>query len=344
MLKRCISSLLVTTLLVAQALPIQAYANTIPIGSIDINILEESIGADYWFEISEFQGTYYYFRDTEEYTITMEHNPERGLLSIWRRDKASDIVTYEIIDLVSISGMSLNMRSGLDFNNVPEVFRHAEQLLQMGHLSLDSVLDVEISIYEFEEFHRHSYADEFEGIASLNASEYELIAPLNAVTNSRVISALNRAGHRARGFTRTQSLTQSGLTSSIYENTTFRTVETRFIHVPRHLAVSAVALLISKPVGIVAVLFELVLFSDGLVTAMATNPLQHRILVSYIRQGRVNGIILLAPFRDLEYYVTLGSDFGEAGGRRWDSPSHNFHNQPFILQEALRLFRLNVRH
>jgi len=287
------------------------------IANQNVNTIQERITSDYWMDISEYHGITYFFRDTADYTVTMEYNPATGVLKIYHRDKATDIVTYDVMSLYENNELfSSYMRQG--------VIDHSELMENIffqvvdGEIPLNHTLDVNIEVSEIVDI------------------ESNLIEAFT-VTNPRVIREMSTRGHANRGFASIGGVTQNGVVSRVYQNSQMSTVNTRTIALARGTTISAIGLLIGRPVGIVATLFAIVTEGGSLVLAAQTNAFDHTVNVTYIRQGRVNGAVMLAPSRVLQYNVILG-DLSETSTERWDSTDWNFDNITGIAQEAIRLW------
>ena len=288
---------------------------------IIINTIQSIITDDEWIDVSEYNGHYYYYHDTEDYTTTIEINPQKGIFEIFHKDKKTDVITYQSVDMPTELS---NTRRAFAVDDVIDIMEGMSKLVSEGDIVLDNVLDTEVTIQEY----------------TYNLSERN-ISPFSSVTNSRVIRELNFTGYREYGYTFIYSTTQNGFVGQVYENQNFRTVNVRAMRTTAHLTVTAVATLISVPVGVVPAIIAVVDLGRGLVAAYTSTVDEHRVNVVSIRQGRVNGVNLLTPGKDTQINVILG-DIGETSRLHWISEDWGYSDRDWIAKEAIWLYRLNT--
>jgi len=288
--------------------------------SLNFDVINEFFTDDYWVEVSEHNGRIFYFRNTEFYTISMDLYPEEGILNIFRRDKQTDIITFEAIDLTSSIGRDNN--NALDINTVAEQMEDVAQLVSDGLLELGNTLYVESSM-------NINYNND----AGNNFQPF-----MASVTDANVLRELRGLGHTARSWWRTgHTLSQHGFTARLYEETVLSSVNLRAMRITAGLLTSAVAVLIGKPVGIVAILFTVVQEGTNLVIAATVDASEHRISVRYRREGRI------APYpggwasemRDISYTIIVGEGGRTAATPLWDVPFNRTPAQ--ILQAAINM-------
>ncbi|MCL2593105.1 MAG: hypothetical protein FWD82_07040 [Defluviitaleaceae bacterium] len=319
MLKKIISTILIATLM----LPIIStnYSATTA-SDIVFNIIESYSTDDYLFEVSEHNGRFYFFRDTANYAISMDMCPEDGIINIYHRNRMTDIITFDSINMSDSNELhnGRTMRSEINSSNIVGFMEEMGQLVSDSHIILNNELSIEI-------------INESQGSPLLRSG----------VHDPHVLNELALNGHRQRDFTGMGiEVTQHGLTGRVFERTTFSTVNLRAQVIARGLTVTAIGLLLSKPTSGVSLVVTLVWEGSNLVSAYQQIVNTHRISVRYVREGRVNGVgPMLQEFRDVQYDIFVGNGNRTSSETRWDTSSWDFNNTFFIAQEAIRIARLH---
>jgi len=177
------------------------------ISSQAITVIEKFITDSYHLEIIEHEGFIHYFYDTKSYIITMQLDLALGELRVYRMDKESQLLTYDVFEMESMDFTQRGSRS----SNIMSAMETIKDLVSQDILPLNYEVEFEVT---------ENFLAFDEGHALWDDGEIG-ISPLSAVTNARVIRELNRQGHWQRVFTNISQLTQQGLTARLYESTTF---------------------------------------------------------------------------------------------------------------------------
>jgi len=256
----------------------------------------------------------YHDYDSELYRIIIQFNPIIGEFRVYHKDKLNGTLTYDVFEKGSIVFLPTRRT-----NNPFSIMEDIKELVAENALFLANEFEVEI--VEIEASGGFFLSDES--------------TPFSAVTNQRVINYLTGRGHIPRSFRNISQLTQNGLTSRLYEQTTFRhPVSILQIVVRRSFTKASVAHLLGNPVKSVAWFFVFV----GGVIAYDTLAHIHYVNVTHHRQARVNGIQMYNQYRDLQYRIIL-APLNDAGERRWESIDPNFNNPTRMMQNAIAWFR-----
>jgi len=305
MFKKILSLCLVIILIFTATIPV--YSNTTA-EDFDFTVIEEYVGSEYWVEISQYNETIFYFRDTTYYTLTMELNLSNGTLNVYRYDKQTDILSFENDLVIPQKSRTVSI------DNAVEIIKYNVDKVYEGIIGLDNTLTV---------------------------LREETVNSRSRVTNANVIRQLRDLGHTARAWARTgNSLTSHGFTARLYERVTFNSVSITAISITAGLTMSAVAALVGKPATAVRTLVRTVVNVAGtVITASASTLNRHRVSVAYTREGRI------APYpggwaiehRDLQYDITVGDGGSTAWTNRWSASWQRTITQ--ILRDSIDMRR-----
>lgn len=272
-------------------------------------------------DISEQNGRFYYFTQTDDYVLTMDINPEEGVVNVYRNDKTAGILSS---DSMSLDGLILasNARAGVDVFNV---FDETKSLLEKGTLPLSN----SYQIIESE---------------SQNAPMLMQPSTHPVATHPFTASALAAYGHYARSATFYASTYQSGYSAILYDGTEFRPLsQLTPIRLLASFTINAIAAAISTTVPVAAVLFRTV--GQGIL-GTTYDVDRWRVSVDDIRTTYVSGFPLVNAERYNTYELKFGMDSAVAshtmGPDYWPFPMpgepsnpHYFHNLTWMMQKAI---------
>ena len=275
-------------------------------------------------EFIEIMGLYYHFNDTYTYTTVLQINPSSGEVVAYHNCKQSDILTRHV--------QNLNQRVAV-FSSDASLFDVAQEIsasISNGEIvSSDVVNNI---ILDSGLYHEADFVEPF-GMTPFN------------ISNAAIVSALRGRGHVQRGFSNIGAAQVGNFTGQVHENTTFSQPASFAFWV---FAAGTAAVTISAALGVqMSTIVRILVFVPtgiaGIYLAHPATVNRQTVTVTYLRQGRVNGVTMLSPGRMLQYVIYTGNTSeGFVRSLNWDSSDFLFHDVRGIAQEAVRLFRLQT--
>jgi len=241
----------------------------------------QSITNENWTQIDIIDNIYYYFHDTQYYTILMQITPNNDTIIVSHNNKKIGVITYDTVELNLLPLPSVRTR-GIGNGDILNLANSITQLVSSEELILESTLD------------------------RINDNEIQARNPIIVGNNPGLTNALSVQGHQARNATFIGSQSGNGVVGRVYESTTFSHVNVIQRFLDGGWTQLQVGTALSKPVSIVAGLFRFV----GGVLASSVWADIHTISVRYVREGRVNRFTMLSLGRVLQYRVVSSGGHG----------------------------------
>ena len=334
---KCSVSLILAVLFVAQSVPALARTQSSPLDGImhhevlDMhgNIIEQ---------IFEQDGSVFTFRMTDEYTYSSQLTALGTYNFGFRHNNSNAVLAGDFVLLDK--SVLLNIAEIGDFATGRAVANP-----QM-HMSISSLImsNLDEFVTEIIEFDIHE---------SLEPEPTDAEQMFFSGVDPRAAAHLRTLGHHEQNFRLINSTFQDGYVASLHQTVRFSRVLQ--ITLPQILvsflsatAATVVSAVLGIPKSAVGNIVRLVMTAGGTWIVAALTHVSHQdINVTNERAGVVNNnnVVRFIQTNTMRYRILFG-DIGVDHNRihftHFDIICPHFHNQTFIMQEAIRRHRLNI--